>query len=135
MFSNLSPLGDASRGWGGGWESSEHYKRMAQNQNLRLFLTFLSLLNCHLLPSPQACLHRGHEVMTCHTLICSTIFIITPAMPKPCPLFDCDSLISGSSRIASGHDDIQSLLLCQQCLQLGIFKFHNLTVTLTVYFL
>lgn len=72
--------------------------------------------------------------MTCHTLIGSTISLIIPAMQKPCPLFDCDSLISGSSRIASGHDDTQSLLLRQQCLQLGMFESHDLTAELTVYF-
>lgn len=127
-----------SAGWWGGRKEGEMGKEWTSQKDgtkpkLKAFsyFSFFSQLSS---PSSQACLYREHELMTCHTLIGSTISIITPAMPKPCPLFGCDSLISGSSRIVSGHDDIQSMQLCQQCLQLGIFKSHNVTVELTVYF-
>lgn len=64
-------------------------------------------------PFPQAFLHRGYELVSCYTLIGNTISIITAAMWKHCLLLSCYSLVSGSSRIASRHDYIQSLSLCQ----------------------
>lgn len=100
-------------------ERSAHHKRTSQNQDSRLFLTFpSSFLHCHLLP-PQISFHRGYEVVSCHTSFGGIISIITPAMPKHCPLFSCYSLISRSSRIASRQDYIQSTLPGQQHLQLA----------------
>ena len=98
-------------------EKNEHQKKMASNQNLKLFLPCPPDFSITI-SFPSSLLSQRIQLVNCYTLIGNTISIITPAMWKHCPLLSCYSLVSGSSRIASRHDYIQSMPLCLQPLML-----------------